>query len=112
SGSVKPSAAARFFWSSAAHGWNGSPSLNPAPALPPLTSGGRPGGGPFGSGSSYRIQMPDKSGLPSAARGVGAVRSGFPSGPFGTPGIGYSGHCADSEGNRVATMAVNTAAVK
>src|SRR5271167_3149396 len=37
--------------------------------------------------------VPEKSGLPSAVRGVGAVRSGFPSGVFGTP-VGYDGHCA------------------
>src|SRR5262249_33665609 len=93
------------------HGWNGSPSLNPAPALPPATSGGRPGAEPFGSAPSYLIQMPEKSGLPSAVRGAGAARLGLPSAPLGTPGNGYNGHCANSNGDRFARMAVNTATV-
>src|SRR5207253_11145836 len=108
SGSFRPSDAARFFWSAAAHGWNGSPSLNPAPAFPPFTSGAWLGV-PFGSGPSYRIQTPDKSGLPSAPRGAGALRFGLPSGPFGTPGTGRNGHCADNDDDTVTTMAINTA---
>jgi hypothetical protein len=55
--------------------------------------------------------MPDKSGLPSDVRGVGAVRFGLPSGPFGTPGFGYSGHCADSDDESAATMTADNMTV-
>src|SRR2546422_6481325 len=55
--------------------------------------------------------MPDKSGLPSAPRGAGALRFGLPSGPLGTPGIGCNGHCVDNDDDTVTMMAVNTAAV-
>src|SRR6185369_5116889 len=41
-------------------------------------------------------QIPERSGLPSAVRGAGAFRFGFPSAVFGTPGVGCSGHCAHS----------------
>ena len=41
------------------------------------------------------FQTPDRSGLPSAVRGVAAVRSGLPSGVRGVPGIGKFNHCAD-----------------
>src|SRR5689334_10988021 len=34
-------------------------------------------------------QMPDKSGLPSGARGAGAERFGFPSAVLGRPAVGY-----------------------
>src|SRR5262245_644477 len=40
-------------------------------------------------------QMPEKSGLPSAALGVGAFKSGAPAGVRGTPEVGYFSHCAD-----------------
>src|SRR6266850_8257476 len=39
--------------------------------------------------------IPEKSGLPSAVRGVGAVRLGFPSGVRGTPAVGYFNHWAE-----------------
>src|SRR5262245_57984483 len=39
-------------------------------------------------------QMPDRSGLPSAARGIAAARFGFPSGVRGVPGSGSDSHCA------------------
>src|SRR5580765_7548716 len=39
-------------------------------------------------------QIPEKSGLPSRVRGVGAVRLGFPSGERGTPAVGYFRYCA------------------
>src|ERR1700689_2179088 len=41
---------------------------------------------------SSRIQTPDRSGLPSGARGVGAVRFGLPSGVRGVPGVGKFTH--------------------
>src|SRR4030095_17253477 len=39
-------------------------------------------------------QIPERSGLPSAARGAGAARFGVPSGRCGTPAVGYLIHCA------------------
>ena len=39
-------------------------------------------------------QMPEKSGLPSGVRGVGADRLGFPSAVLGTPAVGYFNHWA------------------
>src|SRR5947209_12758086 len=41
-------------------------------------------------------QMPERSGLPSEVRGVGAVRSGRPLLAFGTPAVGYFSHCAET----------------
>src|SRR5690348_17268520 len=55
--------------------------------------------------------MPDRSGLPSDVRGVGAVRFGLPSGPFGTPGFGDNGHCAESDVESAATMTADTKTV-
>src|SRR5688572_21405380 len=72
------------------------------PALPKLASGGRPGA--F-CPMSRLIQIPDRSGLPSAVRGAGAERFGLPSGPFGTFGVGCNGHCADSDEDRAITSA-------
>src|SRR5436305_12290764 len=43
---------------------------------------------------SSGFQMPDKSGLPSAARGAGAPRSTAPVFVRGTPAVGYLTHCA------------------
>src|SRR5215467_13743833 len=40
------------------------------------------------------IQMPDRSGCPSAAFGAGALRFGWPFGRRGMPGVGYPIHCA------------------
>jgi hypothetical protein len=40
--------------------------------------------------------IPEKSGLPSRVRGVGAVRLGFPSSVRGTPAVGNFSHCATS----------------
>src|SRR5947209_13238439 len=37
---------------------------------------------------------PERSGLPSAVRGAGAVRFGLRSGVRGMPGVGYFSHCA------------------
>src|SRR4029434_164049 len=39
-------------------------------------------------------QIPERSGLPSAARGAGAARFGVPSGRGGTPAVGYLIHFA------------------
>src|SRR5688572_31038394 len=36
--------------------------------------------------------MPEKSGLPSGSRGVGAIKSGFPSAVFGTSAVGWRTH--------------------
>jgi hypothetical protein len=38
--------------------------------------------------------MPDKSGLPSAVLGAGALRFGWPLGVLGIPGVGYFNHWA------------------
>ena len=59
-----------------------------------------------------RIQMPEKSTLPSAVRGAGASRFGVPSALRGTPGVGYEGHCAPIEGASVAISSAVTPAVK
>src|ERR1700730_5525915 len=48
------------------------------------------------------IHTPDRSGWPSAAFGAGALRSGLPSAPRGTPGVGVSSHCAESGAARMA----------
>src|SRR4029453_19251530 len=39
-------------------------------------------------------QIPERSGVPSAARGAGAGRFGLPWGRWGTPAVGYLIHCA------------------
>src|SRR4030095_1755228 len=41
-------------------------------------------------------QRPERSGLPSAARGVGAVRSVLPSGGRGRAAVGWFNHWADA----------------
>ncbi|HKE82693.1 MAG TPA: hypothetical protein VKB50_03025, partial [Vicinamibacterales bacterium] len=56
-----------------------------------------------------RIQMPEKSTLPSAVRGVGASRFGLPSAARGTPGVVYDGHCANSVGDMATTTAITAA---
>src|SRR6516165_7953463 len=40
--------------------------------------------------------IPERSGLPSAVRGAGALRSGRPSDVLGTPAVGYFSHCAET----------------
>src|ERR1700679_2890822 len=47
----------------------------------------------FGPGT---IHIPERSALPSALRGVGAVRSALPSFVLGIPLSGSFSHCADS----------------
>src|SRR6516162_9773421 len=96
--------ARRFFTSSAAQGWIGRPPCTPVPtsrnklmlafaaacvgALPDCAS-------KFAAAPRAFCQMPDRSGLPSAVRGGGAVRSGFPSAFFGILAAGYGGHWAN-----------------
>jgi hypothetical protein len=51
--------------------------------------------------SSFRnAQMPERSGLPSPVRGVGASKFGCPLGVRGTPEVGRGGHCAGSPTGR------------
>src|SRR5436190_17624876 len=106
----------RAFFRSAAHGWNGRPSGNPAPMSKNVATGGVPGGAgtgaPVAPPPSPRnlIQIPDRSGLPSAVLGVGASRIGAPLAVRGTPGVGYFGHCAESDGDRAITIAIKPAA--
>src|SRR5262249_20734286 len=40
--------------------------------------------------------IPERSGLPSAVRCVGAFKFGFPSGVRGVPGSGSDNHCAEA----------------
>src|SRR5439155_16742341 len=47
------------------------------------------------SGLSH-CHRPVRSGLPSAARGAGALRFGLPSAVRGIPGVGRCSHCAAS----------------
>src|ERR1700730_6751525 len=54
---------------------------------------------PAGHGSLVHggfSQTPLRSGLPSAVRGTGALKFGFPSRSFGTPCVGYGAHWAES----------------
>src|SRR5579872_1024932 len=93
--------AARWRCSSAAQGWNGRPSLNEAPRfqnwLVLTDSGimslvaGACGSGLAGAGvpgGRWYCQIPDRSGWPSAALGVGPERFGLPSAVLETPGVG------------------------
>src|SRR6185503_16825263 len=120
--------AMRFFLSSAAQGWSGS--ANPRPATSKncdtgmaLGSGGLGAAGAAAPAPRPRppppppppnpgsCQMPDKSGLPSGVRGVGASRFGLPSGVRGTPGVGYDGHCAPSDGASATHTAITHTAL-
>src|SRR2546425_423582 len=99
----------RAFLSSAAHGWKGRPSGIPAAISKNVAMGGVPGGAGIGvpvvppPWPRNLIQIPDKSGLPSAVLGVGASRIGSPLAVRGTPGVGYLGHCAESDDDRPST---------
>src|SRR6266566_10091796 len=73
-----------------AYGVSGSPPGNDAWTSRKFVEGGVPGGGGGGGGAPRRPaaglkprQVPEKSGLPSAVRGAGALRSGLPSGSVG-----------------------------
>src|SRR5262245_45564574 len=88
-GSSLPFCSVRDRLVSAAHGWYGTPSFTLKPILTNSCGtfmSAQPSGGHglFDSGS----QIPEKSGLPSAVRGVGAARFGDPLGNFGTPAVG------------------------
>src|SRR5688572_20719433 len=84
-------AAFRTRFSSAAQGWNGSPSLKPAPTSKKVASGGVPGGTSEGDAPrevAARTHSPERSGLPSDVRGAGAFSIGLPALSLGTPGVG------------------------
>jgi hypothetical protein len=53
-----------------------------------------------------RIQVPEKSGLPSAVRGVGASMSALPLSSRGIPASGYFGHCAVIDAEQATMMAI------
>src|SRR5690242_13140193 len=84
----RPCCTLRFFTRSAAHGWYGTGPLSEAAIL--MNSG------EIGVSLDFAPQlalvthpyMPERSGLPSAERGVGAARLGLPSGVRGTFGVG------------------------
>src|SRR5580765_4286717 len=61
---------------------------------PPPWPRPRPCAGGGALGSRVISQTPDRSGWPSAARGVAAFASSLASGPIGTPVAVYFGHCA------------------
>ena len=50
--------------------------------------------------------MPEKSGLPSAVRGVGASMSALPLSSRGIPASGYFGHCALIDTEQATMMAI------
>src|SRR5262249_27842984 len=82
----------------------GGPS-RPAPAGAPPPRPPRPRPRPWlGGPLSARIQMPDKSGLPSGVRGVGASMLILPWASRGTVESGMTGHWAE-----IATDAATTA---
>src|SRR5688572_17776017 len=47
--------------------------------------------------SGAGFQTPERSGLPSAARGVAALRSGLPSAPRGSDRVGWLSHWARAD---------------
>src|SRR6476619_3105268 len=67
---------------------------------------------PAGQGLLCSIsQVPERSGLPSAVRGVGAERSSLPSAVRGTPAVGYFSHWAPkgtASGAEIATAKTAT----
>ena len=74
----------------------------------PTSMSGQP---PGGQGRLCSMsQMPERSGLPSAACGAGALRLGRRSGVLGTPAVGYFNHCAE-RGVDIATTATTKATV-
>src|SRR5262245_44747659 len=100
--------ASRCFCSSAAHGRSGTGSLSPylmfqntvmITGIVPSPRGEPPVPDTLSVRGNVMTfcQRPDRSGLPSAVLGVGAVRFGLPSAVRGTPGVGNDGHCAASD---------------
>src|SRR5262245_52393026 len=63
---------------------------------------------PCGQSGVPVSQMPEKSGLPSGARGAGAAKLGAPVAVFGTPAVGYFSHCAAAGDDRVNAAAATT----
>src|SRR5947199_1180783 len=62
---------------------------------------------PGGHGRLCSIsEMPERSGLPSAVGGAGALRSGLPSAVRGTPAVGYFSHWAETEADRDAAHTI------
>src|SRR5687768_3814442 len=83
-----------------------------APMLANSASGGRPGGASPGFSRRGELsQIPERSGLPSAARGMGAATFTLPSGPFGTPCTVARGHCADNVSEEATAIAAATSVV-
>src|SRR5436190_6721641 len=74
---------ARMSYSAFAHGWNGTGSFESFARSRTYPSGG--------------FQTPDRSGLPSGSRGVGADRFGLPSAVRGTDDRGTFVHCAAAD---------------
>src|SRR2546427_12162931 len=60
--------------------------------------------------SEILCHRPDRSGLPSAVRGAGAVRFGLPSAVRGMAGVGCVTHCAASGGRSANKIVAKTKA--
>src|SRR3954468_4531576 len=71
-----------------------------AAPVPAAATGGCAGAAGRGNDVS---QTPEKSTLPSAVRGGGAVRFGLPSAPAGVAGVRCAGHCAWADEASVST---------
>jgi hypothetical protein len=71
-----------------------SPTIGAAPAAAWLAGLDKPPDGRFGSAL---VHIPEKSGLPSGNRGVGAAMFTLPSAFRGTPAVGYPIHWAAKE---------------
>src|SRR5262245_37280439 len=105
----------RCFFNSAAQGWNGSPPGIPAPTSKNVASGGVPGGGVGGTAFAPRAppggrpHWPDRSGLPSGVRGVGASRFTAPLASRGTFGVVCFAHCAETTDDSATTNATTPA---
>src|SRR5688572_30397637 len=99
--------ATRFFRSSWPSGVSGSPPLMFWPTSRKPAGGGASGsaGGaaPRPGNAFSPCQSPEKSGLPSAVRGVGAFRLTSPVAVRGTVGSGWFGHCANSDDDSATT---------
>src|SRR5436305_8162502 len=102
-----------------AYGVSDSPPGKAACTSRKFAGGGAPGSGGCGGaprrpGAAFTPRhVPEKSGLPSANRGVGAFRFGLPSGSVGVGSTRYSGHCANIVADSTDTTdkaAQNTAA--
>src|SRR5437899_1713170 len=114
--------ACRCFTSSAAHGRIGRPPSTPVPMsrnkfIPVLGAGAAvpaAGGAPpvpdavTNAAAAPRgfCQIPERSGLPSGVLGAGALTSGCPLAVFAIRGVGYAAHCADSDVDVAAIIAV------